>query len=218
VEAIKLANRYSAQSEKPLDVLIVGRGGGSYEDLFCFNDEAVARAIVGSKIPVVSAVGHQIDFTIADMVADLRAATPSDAAQLTTPDREDWLKRLREIRAQTHRRMINKLSDYRLKIDTWMSRIVSHSPDKKIQGQKDMLKQFARRFPLLVQIQIDKRKSSLTRLAGLLDALSPLKVMNRGYSLVRDENGKVVTSVNNVSSGQKVAIALKDGNLKALIQ
>jgi exodeoxyribonuclease VII large subunit len=163
-------------------------------------------------------VGHEIDFTIADMVADRRAATPTHAAQEVVPDRNLWLDRLGEIKAQTQRRMMNRLSDYRLKIDTWMSRIVSHAPDKKIQAQKELLKQFARRFPMLVQIQIDKRKNALQRFAGLLDALSPLKVMNRGYSMVTGDNGRVIKSVKDVVPGQKVAIGLKDGNLKALIQ
>lgn len=216
-EAIQKANRYSEQAAKPLDVLIVGRGGGSYEDLFCFNDEKLARTIAASKIPTVSAVGHEIDFTIADMVADKRSATPSHAAQETVPEAALWIDRLGEIERNLSRKVVDKIRELQQRVDTYFNRFSAAAPQKKLQSQKELLKQYQLRFEQLMKISIERRHARMRQLASVLDALSPLKVLDRGYSMVRDADDKVIRSVKEVSVGAPLKLKVADGEIDAQV-
>lgn len=220
-QAIDRANRYSLQAVKPLNVLIVGRGGGSYEDLFCFNDESVARAIAASKIPIVSAVGHEIDFTIADMVADKRAATPSHAAQETVPELSLWIDRLSELERRFIKQMQNKIADERYRIETLSNRLLAAAPQKRLAEQRRALLQYETRLSMLMKMALDRRKQQLARLATLFDALSPLKVLERGYSLAKVEGTEgsveLLKSVHQVKKGDLLSLRLSDGELKATV-
>ncbi len=214
--AIKAANDYSVKAQKPLDVLVIARGGGSYEDLFCFNDEAVARAIASSGVPTVSAIGHEIDITIADMVADKRSATPSHAAQETVPESALWLERLNEIRTNFIRQVQDLAFDLQQRIDLLFSQLSTHSPQRKLELAMQAILLRKQRFLELSRTLIEKRKSSLSRISGILDALSPLKVLDRGYSIASHPNtGKAVRSISELSPGAQVDIRFPDGNILA---
>lgn len=216
-EAIRLANRYSDASAQPLDLLIVGRGGGSYEDLFCFNDEGVARAIVASQIPVVSAVGHEIDFTIADMVADRRAATPTHAASEAVPDRAQWLERLAELAKNFERQMMDVILDKQLRVDTYHNRLAAASPQKRLQDQKEKLKSYEQRLGYAMKNNLQVRQARLSKMAAVFDALSPLKVLDRGFAVTKNSQGKVIKSVRDVRFDDVVDVRLSDGSFRAKV-
>ena len=218
VAAIERANAWSAKQARPLDVLVIARGGGSYEDLFCFNDESVARAIVRSKIPTVSGIGHEIDITIADMVADRRAATPSNAAELTSPDTRQWLERLADIEKNFSRRIRDQINDLRLRVDGMSGRLVAASPLKKIETQLDVLKRLGQRYEDLMRNHLQRRKSEIARLASVMDALSPLRVLERGYSIVLGSKGQVVRAAGELSPGDDINIRLHKGEISAKVQ
>lgn len=217
IEAVKRANRYSESQSKPLDVLIVGRGGGSYEDLFCFNDEGLARAYVASKLPIVSAVGHEIDYTIADMVADRRSATPSHAAQETVPEVRLWVERLNELERIFERRARQVITDQRQRVDAAYSRVVAAAPQRRLAQEKELLAREQRRLDTLLRNLIQRRKADVARASQVLDALSPLKVLDRGYSIAQDATGKAVRSVRDVKSGDELGLKLKDGVVKTKV-
>lgn len=210
--AIRYANHY-----KLADLLIVGRGGGSIEDLWAFNDEQVAYAIYQSKIPVISAVGHEPDVTISDYVADLRAATPSNAAELAVPD-QDALRQNMDSMVSTMTTVLAR----QLKTNRQHLKILSNSP--VLQSPYDYFKQKDKTLKLLEsrllsaqnQIIHFHNKSYLTNTAKL-DALSPLKVLTRGYAMVQSDDGQVVRSVTQVTPGENIHIKVSDGSVAATI-
>ncbi len=255
-QAIKDLNQ-----RKDLDVLIVGRGGGSIEDLWAFNEEAVARAIAGSRIPVVSAVGHEIDYTIADFVADLRAPTPSAAAELVVPKLNDIVQDLQYLTHQMIERMAEDIEDYRERLrylidrrffreprqilegpaqrldemaqrllrglDQWVwvkrerlahtaHRLLQASPRKQIQALSERRNDLMARLARRLQSQIKLKKEKLDGVAKSLNALSPLNVLDRGYSITT-KSGKAVTSYKQVKKGDAVRIRLADGQLGATV-
>lgn len=217
VSAIEAANAFSLQASKPLDVLIVGRGGGSYEDLFCFNDEAVARAIANSAIPVISAVGHEIDFTIADMVADRRAATPTHAAQDAVPDRAVWMERLEELSKSFERQVLDAIRDKQIQIDTYFNRLSAASPQRRLVEQREKLKSAEHRLAQVMNLYVERRKAQLSKMASVFDALSPLKVLDRGFSVTKDSAGRVIKSVQDVQPYDEIEVRLSDGSLRAKV-
>jgi len=217
VSAIRAANAWSATQEKSLDVLIVGRGGGSYEDLFCFNDEKVARAIVGSTIPVVSAIGHEIDFTIADFVSDKRAATPSNAAEMTSPDRQEWLRRLNDLGEFFPSRIDDMIRTRQEKVDHLTDRLVASAPHKKLQFQRELLQQRRERLERSMMQRLDHVRKQLGQRAAVLEALSPLKVLERGYSVARDTQGKALKKISQLKAGQSFSVQLADGLVEAQV-
>ena len=210
VHSLEAANKYSAlrveRGHKPLDVIVLGRGGGSYEDLFCFNDESVARAIVASDLPVVTGIGHEIDTTIADFVSDHRAATPSHAVAAVVPEISDWLNRLDQIQDQMSYRLEAFIGDLAQKIDHMNTRLVNAAPHKQLAQSKETLMRIRDRMLIASKSQIEMRKSEVKSLAQVLDALSPLKVLDRGYSIVRDSEDKVVRSADNLKTGDKILV------------
>jgi exodeoxyribonuclease VII large subunit len=215
--AVERANRYSSENDA-LDVLIIGRGGGSYEDLFCFNDEGLARAIARSKIPTVSAVGHEIDFTIADFVADRRAATPSHAAQELVPDALLWIQRLSEIAERLQQKVEDFIADLRIRTDHLMERLIQAAPHKRLEHQREILKGAAHRISTQIQRILQAERHRLGTLAATLEALSPLKSFNRGWALATGPTGKVLQSIHEVRVGDKIKIRLKNGSLGAKVE
>lgn len=210
--AIRYANKY-----KVADVIITGRGGGSMEDLWAFNDERVARAIFASEIPVVSAVGHEPDVTISDFVADVRAATPSNAAELVAPDQNDLRTYLLTARKRMAQAVQKQLKLERKTLESLKSRKVLQSPINYVNERRMLLDHTAQKLTAAAQRNFTGQKQRFVRLTAKLDALSPLKVLSRGYSLVIDADGHVVQRAEQVTVGDRVDIKLHQGSLSASV-
>ena len=210
--AIRYANKYQVA-----DVIITGRGGGSMEDLWAFNDERVARAIFASQIPVVSAVGHEPDVTISDFVADVRAATPSNAAELVTPDQNDLRQYLLSSQMRMAQALQKRLKLERRTLDSLKSRKVLQSPINYVNEKRLLLDHSAQRLGAAAQKNLASLKQRFIHLTAKLDALSPLKVLARGYSLVLTDDGRVVPRAGQVKPGDKVDIKLYEGQISAAV-
>ena len=213
VGAIRYANRW-----KLADVLITGRGGGSMEDLWAFNDERVARAIYASEIPVISAVGHEPDVTISDYVADLRAATPSNAAELAVPDRQELLKKLSMMQTAMQQSVQKTLKLSRQRLNSLAEKRVLQSPLNYVEDRRVLLDFLSTRLHAAGQKTLHEKKQRFVRLTAALDAMSPLKVLSRGYSMVTDETGTLVTSAGAVTTGQRIHVSLRSGSLMAQVE
>jgi exodeoxyribonuclease VII large subunit len=254
--AIENANRWHREGKVRLDALIVGRGGGSLEDLWAFNEEVVARAIAASELPVVSAVGHEVDFSIADMVADHRAPTPSAAAELLSPDQREWQQRLQQIEADLVRlikrklaaaatelehlrkrlkhpgaqlreqaqrlddleqRLVlaqkNLLQRRRAELSLLESRLLARSPLPRLQQLQRDTSQMQQRLEAAMQHKLQQAGERLAHLAQMLDSLSPLGTLQRGYAIVTDVDGRVLTDAAAVKSGDAVQARLARGRL-----
>jgi len=211
--AIRYANKWNIA-----DVIITGRGGGSIEDLWAFNDERVARAIYDSKIPVVSAVGHEPDVTIADFTADLRAATPSNGAELVAPDQNDLRAQLLHDRARMGTAMTRLLKADRQTLDALASKRVLQSPVNYIQDKRLQLDYSHKRLLAASQQLLAGKKQQFIRLTAALDAMSPLKVLGRGYSIVRGETGAVLQSARETHAGERIYVRMRQGSLRAAVE
>ncbi len=213
VEGIRLANRL-----KKADTIIVGRGGGSIEDLWAFNDERVARAIFSSEIPVISAVGHETDFTIADFVADLRASTPSNAAELAVADINEDKRRAETliIKLEKYAGIALKNSGDRLK--RALESPAFAYPLDNISDKEETVKALMSRLKRETEISVRNTENRVAEKVTALEALSPLKVLARGYSYTENANGKVVTSVDDVQNGDSIFVTLKDGRISASVE
>ena len=198
--------------EKLADVIITGRGGGSMEDLWAFNEEIVARAIYRSKIPVISAVGHEPDVTISDYVADLRAATPSNAAELAVPDVREVRRRLAGLEAAMVQAVDRRLSGARGRLDELAHRRVLSDLRAPLEDRQQRLDRCRQRLCAAARSAAGARRAELRRLCAALDALSPLRVLGRGYAIARTEEG-VLTSVDQAELGDRVQVRLTDGGL-----
>ncbi|MBR3963817.1 MAG: exodeoxyribonuclease VII large subunit [Clostridia bacterium] len=198
------------------DVIIIGRGGGSGEDLSAFNDEGLARAVAASDIPIISAVGHETDFTITDFVSDLRAPTPSAAAELAVPDRAELLRKLANVTARCTSIMSGRIEHFEKQLDTLASARVLRSPQTLLDIRLDTVSRFAEKLDNGYEKAIEASSAKLARTASKLDAMSPLKVISRGYAVVRGDGG-VVSSVAELTVGQEADITLSDGEARATI-
>ena len=210
--AIRYANYHNLA-----DLLIVGRGGGSIEDLWAFNDEQVAYAIYESRIPVISAVGHEPDVTISDFVADLRAATPSNAAELAVPD-QDALRQNLDGSAQTLASILNRqLKAARQHLATLASRPALSSPTGYLEQKQKGLALLENRLVSAQTRILEQKQRQFVGLTAKLDAMSPLKVLTRGYALAQTEGGEVLKSVHQTAVGEHIKITLGDGSLTAAV-
>jgi exodeoxyribonuclease VII large subunit len=208
IGALRYANRWQVA-----DVILIGRGGGSIEDLWAFNDEGLARAIYDSDLPVISAVGHEPDVTISDYVADLRAATPSNAAELAVPDQNEVYAHLNQLKLRLARVMQERLKREKRELNRLCESRTLRDPMILVQEKR-----------MALDLQQDKLKSGLERraarerqryaaLCASLDSLSPLKVLSRGYALTQDPNGRVITSARQAQVGEHIQLTLGDGTL-----
>lgn len=211
--AIRYANLYQLA-----DVIITGRGGGSMEDLWAFNDEQVARAIYASEIPVVSAVGHEPDVTIADFVADVRAATPSNAAELVAPDQADLRERLRSYASLLDTRMEKKLRLERQRLNSLKNSRSLQSPVNYINDKRLLLDYTHRRLSSLADSLVRDKRERFVALTAKLDAMSPLKVLGRGYSMAKKEDGSIVRSCTDTVAGDVLEIVVTDGTIKTEVR
>jgi len=207
--AVALANRLPA-----LDLLIVGRGGGSLEDLWAFNDERVARAVASSRVPTIAAVGHETNVTLTELVADVRAATPSAAAEKAVPDRADLARRLAAagagLRAAVSRRL--ELADERVR---HAATRLGGAVDRRLAATGERLRRQAVRMASSCDARLAARQADLSRLGASLDALSPLKVLDRGYAVARDAGGKVLRRVADFPPGGTFRLRVTDGEVPA---
>ena len=212
VGAIKYANRW-----KVGDLIITGRGGGSMEDLWAFNDERVARAIYESEIPVISAVGHEPDVTIADFVADLRAATPSNAAELAVPDGSDMAEQLAAADARMLAAANKRLRYLRGALDQLAGRRVLTEPGSYLDTKRLELDRAPDRLAMAAERTVSAKKHVFLALAASLEAMSPLKVLSRGFSVATADDGSVVRSADQLREGDRIKLRLADGGAEAEI-
>jgi len=201
------------------DVLIVGRGGGSLEDLWAFNEEVVARAIYASKIPVISAVGHEIDVTIADLVADRRALTPSEAAEIVLPRFDDLIADLKGLRERVAAALRGQLDLARAKLERLRASYAFRAPLQMIRLHEQRLDELAGAAGLAIRRRLESCRERLATAAGRLGALSPLKVLGRGYSITRAlETAQVVKDASDIRPGQSVETILHRGRLVSRVE
>lgn len=210
--AIRWVNRH-----RLADLIITGRGGGSMEDLWCFNDEGVARAIYESEIPVISAVGHEPDVTIADYVADLRAATPSNGAELAVPDQNEQYSALKHLRERMVKAMERQLKAERLRLTRFSECRVLRDPMVWVDTRRIELDRCREGLSRGLRDELTAQRGQLAALAASLDALSPLRVLGRGYAIARSERG-IVTSAREVRSGEELTLRVADGEISCEVK
>ena len=215
--AEKIADGIRYMNENNLaDVLILARGGGSLEDLWPFNEEIVARTIYESKIPIISAVGHETDFSIADFVADLRAPTPSAAAELAVPDIYEVKQKILGYQNRLRISLVKKVELMKMRYEKCMASSVFKEPTRKIQEQYLIVDQYIKKLENLIKTRYEKDKTKYIEIVAKLDAYSPLKTLSRGYSIT-EKDGKIVKTANDLKEGDKILIHLVDGNKNATI-
>lgn len=200
-------------NNKAADVLIVGRGGGSIEDLWAFNEEPVARAIYNSEIPVISAVGHETDFTIADFVADLRAPTPSAAAELAVPSQTELLSYIATCRVRMDNAVVKMIEGYNLKLQA----LKAKSPLQKIQDLQLRVDEYLKSCEKSFGMKLLSGKKQLAENAAKLDALSPLKVLSRGYIVASDCDNALIRSVEDINKGDLISLRFTDGTAECTV-
>lgn len=199
------------------DVIIIGRGGGSIEDLWGFNDEALVRAVAASDIPVISAVGHETDFTLCDFAADRRAPTPSAAAEIATPDRatlDEWVS---GAESRLHKNMTAIVNNRWQTVDARESALSLRSPEARLTRMREGLLRYGERLDSLIDKRMGQRDGEYRALAQKLSALDPLAVLSRGYSALRDKDGKIIGRVSELSDGQRISVIMADGQAEAEI-
>ena len=211
--AIRYVNRFQLA-----DVIITGRGGGSMEDLWAFNDERLARVIYQSEIPVISAVGHEPDVTISDYVADLRAATPSNAAELVVPDQAELRQKLESLQARLFQAANRQLRMARQTLERYSSKRVLQSPMHYVQDRRVLLDHQQKLLFHAAQSGLAEKKQRFIGLTAALDAMSPLKVLARGYSVTRGQNGHVLTAAEEIRQGERVSVILQHGEFDARVE
>lgn len=212
VKAVELFNRMN-----DVDVIIIGRGGGSFEDLNCFNDERLVRAIYASRIPMISAVGHETDYTLCDFVSDLRAPTPSAAAELATPDIRDMVKELDDIRRFMEYTVGNKLYSEMQYVDKLNDTINSHRLDDYIAGERVYLSSLYKSFSSLIENKIRLEKAQVTAAANKVNTLNPINLLQKGYSAVMKDNS-VINSVKLLDVNDRITVKMSDGEVNCLVE
>ncbi len=209
VEAIRIANRVAPRPA----VLVLARGGGSLEDLWCFNEEAVVRAIGASRVPTVSAIGHEIDVTLADLVADVRALTPSEAAERVVPSADDVVGLVRNFGLRMRTAMATHLAHHRRRLDSLASRPALVRPQDGVLMRTRRVDELSVRLHAAANNLIRDRRGAITAAAGKLEALSPLGVLGRGYSLTFAEgDDRLITSADRVRVGQRIVTRFQRGS------
>ena len=211
VSGVRYFNQMKGHPEQGVDLIIIGRGGGSAEDLWVFNHEALAREIAASELPVVSAVGHEVDFSISDFVADLRAATPSAAAELTVPDAAESRRYIDNLCARLIRPMEEGLRRRRATLDILASAGVLTSPEAIYKRRREEINALGMRLEQSILYANAQKRQNLTRLTAQMEALSPLAVLSRGYTMTLDGQGGVVASAARLTEGDDLTLRFADG-------
>jgi len=215
--AEQIADKIRIMNEKKLaDVLIIGRGGGSLEDLWPFNEEIVARAIYDSEIPIISAVGHETDFTIADFVADLRAPTPSAAAELAVPDIFEVKQKIINYQDRSKLALKKKIEIMKLRFEKIMKSRIFTDPMRKVMDNSIILDDYMKRLENAMKEIKKEKKNKYTELVTKLDSISPLKTLIRGYSLT-EKDGKIIKRATQIDKGDIITIKFSDGEKNAEI-
>lgn len=212
IGALRYANRHQVA-----DVIIIGRGGGSIEDLWAFNDEGLARAIFASELPVISAVGHEPDVTISDYVADLRAATPSNGAELAVPDQSEMYARLNQLRLRMSRTVTERLRRERRELERMKASRSLTDPMAFVQDKRLLLDHQQQRMTVALERIVGRHRQRFGALCAGLDSMSPLKVLGRGYSMTQKDDGTIVTSAEQVAIGEHLNVTLHDGALGCVV-
>ena len=213
VTALQALNRRS-----DIDVIIIARGGGSMEDLWCFNDEGVARAVAASRIPVISGIGHEIDFTIVDFAADLRAPTPSSAAELATPNQEDLWMDLDRQANRLDALFGSRLTDRRQALLQAQRGLAYATPMKAVQAAQQQLVQCKGRLRRAISHDLERLGERLAASVNALDAASPASILARGYAAVRDDDGNLIRSASQVSARQRLTVQLHKDQIKVRVE
>lgn len=214
----KIAKAIEIANEKQIaDVLIIGRGGGSLEDLWPFNEEIVARAIYNSKIPIISAVGHETDYTIADFVADLRAPTPSAAAELAVPQIDEVYEKILDYQKRYKIALKKKIELIRLRYEKCMKSAVFTEPLQKIHERYMRIDNINQQINLLITKKINEKRNDAIKVISKIDTLSPLKTLTRGYCIITQEDGKTINSVKKIKCDEMINLKFYDGDKKARI-
>lgn len=212
IEGIKTFNRLNN-----VDVIIIARGGGSFEDLFGFNDENLAYEIYNSKIPIVSAVGHETDYTICDFVSDLRAPTPSAAAELVYPNYSDLVFKINQLRLSIEAKVKRNIEKKKKYVELLEASKIEKRPIELLEKNKILIDNYINTMESIIRSKYEKENLRLNGLISNLDSLSPLKILNRGYSVVSNDKNKVIKSTNDVANGENINITLCDGKILAKV-
>lgn len=199
----------------PVDVIIVGRGGGSLEDLWAFNEEVVVRAIYNSHIPVISAVGHETDFTLADFVADERAATPSQAAEMAVRDGQEIAAQLLSLRTRLRNSAVHQLDIRRKSIVHLLNRPVMENPRLMLEQRMERLDNLTARLGQNSGMQLKQQVQHLTHLMDKLELMNPMNTLRRGYGMVRSKDNRVIATIQEVQAGDRILVELQDGIIHA---
>ena len=217
--AEEIANAIKKLNEmNDIDAIIVGRGGGSWEDLWAFNEEKVARAIFSSHIPIISAVGHETDFTISDFVADVRAPTPSAAAEIVVPDREDLIKKIDSIANRIINGAKNKIDVGKSMLEGMMNRKAFKYPYEILRDKIDLCSSVEEKLKNLMQSFINETKREMEMKEEMLNLYNPYNVLKRGYAIAMLENNELFKSIDDVEIGDKIKIIVKDGETKCQVK
>lgn len=204
-------------NKHPVDIIIIGRGGGSMEDLWCFNDEDLARTVAASRIPVISAVGHETDFTICDFVADKRAPTPSAAAEIAFPDTREITERIAYIKHKADTAMSRKLYMLESRLDSLKKSTELHSPVRVLDEKSTRLLHLREKLYSLTADTVGEADNRFRMLCARLEGVSPLAVLSHGYAMVQGEDGRIISAVSDVDMGDNISVTLYDGELCAQV-
>lgn len=199
---------------KSVDTLIIGRGGGSIEDLWVFNEECVARAIFSSQIPIISAVGHETDFTIADFVADFRAPTPSAAAEISVPSTDELYRLINIYKSRMQNSIVTRNEVYR----RTLNRLIPKNPQDKINELSQRLDMRIQTLEKAYKLNVNERKRRLLQNTAKLDALSPLKTLSRGYSIAVNDDGKVLKRTEDFKTGTEFMLKIQNGDINCIVR
>lgn len=201
-----------------VDVIILGRGGGSLEDLWSFNEEKIARAIYSCRIPIISAVGHETDYTIADFVADVRAPTPSAAAEIAAPDREETKRWVEKLEKTLGSEIIHLLENRRRTLESLKRHIEPSKLERLYMQHWQHFDEISGRLPGIMRSKIESKGFMLSSATGRLNAVSPLNTLSRGYGIVHDDTGAIINTVTKLEKGKSIEVVLKDGKAGCIVE
>lgn len=213
-QLVRAVNKFSAS--KIADVVIIGRGGGSAEDLWAFNDEQLAYAVYNCETPIISGVGHETDFTVCDFVADVRASTPSAAAELAVPDRQELMSYYFKQKQYISAMLDRKIKTAQLRLENQQRRMSASSPKLKAEQLEKQLSAKSEKLTRFMNIYISNKENKLIAAKGKLDGLNPLNVLNRGYAIA-EKNEKIITSSKQLKNGDDFTVILSDGKINAKV-